>query len=129
MNIGKLSSILPEDNTSLSFQVRQIIFHSIKDVLGDETGEKMQFSDIQIEHPKNIDYRDYSINVAMILAGRLKVKPAELVEKLAEKINSYIRQHQLIILLSDSKLTQGIIIFQKISWRMYLLSELPITRI
>ncbi|OGG03684.1 arginine--tRNA ligase [Candidatus Gottesmanbacteria bacterium RBG_16_37_8] len=57
---------------------------------------------IKIEHPRINNYGDYSTNLALILAGQLKMKPIECAEKLSRKIEEYIRQHQLISFKADS---------------------------
>src|SRR3989338_7566050 len=58
--------------------------------------EKLYQNAVKIEHPKVNNYGDYSTNLAMILAGQLKMKPMDAAEKLSRKIEEYIKEHQLI---------------------------------
>ncbi|MCJ7741053.1 arginine--tRNA ligase, partial [Candidatus Microgenomates bacterium] len=98
---GKFPKIITDDPHSLAFQLRCIVRQAIKEVLG-ETGKNVPFSAIFIEHPINKGYGDYSSNIAMIMAKRLKMKPMELAEKLKRKIDEYIGQDQTIAVKADS---------------------------
>ena len=53
----------------------------------DKTGRKNrltkeQWSHIRKTHPEVENYGDYSTNLALILAGRLKIRPMEVAEKI-----------------------------------------------
>jgi arginyl-tRNA synthetase len=90
-----------EDSSSLSFRIRQIIFLAVKEAFGKE--EKISFADIKIEHPKVENYGDYSTNLALVLAGRVGMKPFDIAEKLKNKLSEYIKTHHAISASSDSK--------------------------
>lgn len=81
----KLTGIVPEDKTGLSYKLRQIIFQSVKEVLG-EKNQDLQFSDILVEHPADENYGDYSTNIAMILAGKIGRSPKEIAEAVKKNL-------------------------------------------
>jgi arginyl-tRNA synthetase len=90
-----LATLFQEDKDSLSYRLRLMIFY----VLEEEIDKGIvKFADVKIEHPADENYGDYSTNVAMVMAGRLRpkveMKPADLAKKLVVRLNNYIRQHQ-----------------------------------
>ncbi|MBI5451987.1 arginine--tRNA ligase, partial [Candidatus Gottesmanbacteria bacterium] len=99
-----LSAFFHEDTDSLSYRLRLIILLALEEIVGKG---KVKFEDVKIEHPANENYGDYSTNVAMVMAGRLKMKPVELAKKLAEELNKYIIQHQSTSSVTDSLSLQG----------------------
>lgn len=49
---------------------------------GKKTGFDIKESDIKIEHPADVNFGDYSTNIAMVLAKQEKTNPRELAEKI-----------------------------------------------
>ena len=71
--------------------LKKILIETIKsfDV---EVGEK----EIKIEHPADINFGDYSTNIAMILAKKEKTNPRELAENISKKIkNEFIEKTEV----------------------------------
>jgi len=54
----------------------------------------IRYGDIKLEHPSRKNYGDYSSNLAMITASKIKVKPIELAEKISQQLNKYIGSGQ-----------------------------------
>ena len=48
--------------------------------------EGVEIGDIALEHPENMEHGDYSSNVAMIVAKKIKKNPLELAQQIVEKI-------------------------------------------
>ena len=96
-----------------------ILIKKIKAVI--KSGVSASFPEVQdtenlinIEHPSNKNYGDYSTNIALILAGKLKMSPIDVAKKISRKIGEYIISGQTISFLSDSNLTI-IIVLEKVS--------------
>ena len=47
----------------------------------------LEIDDIKIEHPSDINFGDYSTNIAMSLAKQKKINPKELAESLRSQIS------------------------------------------
>nr|HPG30348.1 arginine--tRNA ligase [bacterium] len=62
--------------------IEKKISESVKEVFGIE-------AEVKVENSKLASAGDYSSNIAMVLAGRLKSKPVDVASRLAEKISSY----------------------------------------
>jgi len=90
-----------EDKTSVLFLLRQVILEAVSDIFGSKV--KVGLDDIELEHPKIENYGDYATNIAMRLAGKLRMKPQDSAKAIAEKINEYIIKDKRIILSADSK--------------------------
>jgi len=62
-----------------------------------KAGFELDEKEIKIEHPDNIDYGDYSTNIAMILGKDLKSNPHEIAEKIVENIgeNEFIEKIEI----------------------------------
>lgn len=99
MKTPLLLESLFSDKDSLSLKLRQIIFIAAKEAIGDQ----LKIEDIKIEHPLNENYGDYSTNLALILAGRLRMKSFDIAGRLKNKLSEYIRIHQTISDSPDSK--------------------------
>jgi len=61
-----------------------------------EVGEKLELpiieEEIKIEHPSDVNFGDYSTNIALVLAKEIKINPKEL----AEKIKNEIQKNEFI---------------------------------
>lgn len=99
MRNTSLSDLFKEDKHSLAFKLKKIIFHVLEEVVGEGS---VKITDVKIEHPANENYGDYSTNIAMIMAGKMKLKPVELAQKLVDVLNKYIIQYQSASSVSDS---------------------------
>ncbi len=100
-NTPKLfQSISWEGENALGSKIRQAIWVCLKSVVG--TRVEVKIADVKIEHPSIENYGDYSTNIAMVLAGRLGLKPRDLAEKIAEELNKYIKDYQTRTPLTDS---------------------------
>ncbi len=106
-NIAALidSSVWTEGN-SISNQLRGIVYAALQEIEGEKPDLDPQ--DINISHPTLENYGDYTTNVAFIMAGKMKMKPSDVVKKLEIVINNYIQRHQTITSLSDSKIPSDI---------------------
>ncbi|MBM3284176.1 hypothetical protein FJY90_08140, partial [Candidatus Gottesmanbacteria bacterium] len=93
-----------EDKSSLSFKLKQIIFQAVLEVAGKNQGLKSDI--LKLEHPSQNNYGDYATNIALILAGKMHLKPYDLAKKIADQLNKYISDNQKITISSDSKKSQ-----------------------
>ncbi|MDD4106662.1 MAG: arginine--tRNA ligase, partial [Candidatus Shapirobacteria bacterium] len=69
--------------------LKQIIFESIKKIDLSIKKEK-----IKIEHPSEVNFGDYSTNIAMVLANLNKKNPREIANLVCQSIN--LSENQLI---------------------------------
>lgn len=67
------------DNTLPLYQIRRGVYAAVEKA---GFAEGLQEEDINIEHPQDEKFGDYSTNIAMILAGRLQKNPKEIAEKI-----------------------------------------------
>ncbi len=106
-NIAALidSSVWTEGN-SISNQLRGIVYAALQEIEGEKPDLDPQ--NINISHPTLENYGDYTTNVAFIMAGKMKMKPSDVVKKLEIVINNYIQKHQTITLLADSKIPSDV---------------------
>jgi len=81
--------------------LKQLIFRALNDAFENKT--KFNLENIEIENPKIKNYGDYSTNIAMKLAGQLKMEPCDIAKIIAKKINDYILNDIKITLIPDSK--------------------------
>ncbi len=86
-------SVWTEGN-SLVNQLRGIIYCALEEI----AGKKLEISqeNIIVSHPTLENYGDYTSNIAFIMAGRLRMKPFDIVTKLEKVINNYIKNNQTI---------------------------------
>lgn len=95
-----IREILEKNPPFLNAFLKELI---LKAVAATFPAAKLDQNAVKIENPKVINYGDYSTNLALILAGQLKLKPMDIAEKLIRKIEEYIKSGQLISIKSDSK--------------------------
>lgn len=81
-----------------------IIVQAVKEVFD----QVLTPTDVQLDHPSVENYGDYSSNIALILAGKLKMQPSDVANQLAERMNGYIRVNQKMSEKSDSNSIQDI---------------------
>lgn len=86
-------SIVWEDENALSFKLKKIIYQAISQII---VG-KVKFAEVQLEHPVNENHGDYSSNIALIFAGKLKLNPKELAEKISSKLNENLKKEQTMV--------------------------------
>jgi arginyl-tRNA synthetase len=70
-------------NMEILKDLKKIIIKSVKSL-----NIEIKAKDIKIEHPADINFGDYSTNIAMILAKEKKTNPKKLAEKIVNEINS-----------------------------------------
>ncbi len=99
-SLSSISTLFQEDKGSLSYKLRQIILRACREVIGNKV--TINPADVKMEHPLNENYGDYSTNIAMVMAGKLKMKPTDLAKHVVERLNNYIRQYQSTSSVSDS---------------------------
>lgn len=71
--------------------LKQIILKAVE-----SSGFKVDQEKIKLEHPSDIDFGDYSTNIAMILAKQEKVNPKEVAEKILLQIQNDTTYVELI---------------------------------
>ncbi len=71
------------DKSLPKFKIQELVYEATK-----KLDPKIKKDDIVIEHPQNEDFGDYSSNIAMVLAGKLKKNPKELAEKIAAELKN-----------------------------------------
>lgn len=94
-----------EKDTLIS-KIKGLISDSLIKIISDKN-QKISLGDIQLDHPSEENYGDFSTNVAMVWGGRLKVSPRELAGKIADDINKYIKSYHTITDIADSKSSTG----------------------
>ena len=70
-------------------QIEKLIKKSLKDLQKEGVFPKFEISEIKVEHPEEKRHGDYSTNVAMTIAKKIKKKPIEIAKIL---VNSLTRQ-------------------------------------
>lgn len=78
-------------NMKVIDELKKIIIGSIKGL-----DFKVEEKDLKIEHPADVDFGDYSTNIAMVLAKQKKVNPKELAEKIRSQISDVRSQIEII---------------------------------
>lgn len=79
-----IDKLLVKKGSSQLFELRQFIYgvvHGLYPQIADFT-----MSEISLEHPSQETFGDYSTNVAMVLAGRLRMNPKKIAEEIAIKL-------------------------------------------
>jgi len=74
------------DKHMIREEIRKIIEEAGKKAQKQGKWPDFKMPEIQVEHPENTGFGDYSTNVAMILAGLLKRNPMRIAELLVDKI-------------------------------------------
>lgn len=69
-------------------EIKKLIDNSIKALQKEKTLPDFDIPEINIEHPENEEFGDYSSNVAMVTAKLARMKPMDLAEKLKVKIEN-----------------------------------------
>ncbi|OGG00186.1 arginine--tRNA ligase, partial [Candidatus Gottesmanbacteria bacterium RBG_13_37_7] len=90
-----LKKFMAEDKSSLISQLRGLVYHTVSNLYGKEM-PNFNIYEVQLAHPKREDYGDYTTNIALILAGRLKKQSREIAENICLRLNDSIRKHQKI---------------------------------
>ncbi|KKS97652.1 MAG: arginyl-tRNA synthetase, arginyl-tRNA synthetase [Candidatus Gottesmanbacteria bacterium GW2011_GWA2_43_14] len=80
--------------------VKNVLFSAVKKLYPES---EINYYDIKLEHPSNENYGDYSSNIAMIMASKIKIKPIKLAENISRELNDYIGRGQSISYISHSK--------------------------
>ncbi|MBN2016371.1 arginine--tRNA ligase [Candidatus Dojkabacteria bacterium] len=73
------------DESLVKYKVRDLVWEAIKKA---KYGKYLKKEDIKVEHPQNEEFGDFSTNVAMVLAGKLKKKPNFVADVIQEHIPS-----------------------------------------
>src|SRR3989344_6886221 len=94
-----VSEILEKNPPFIDSVIRKIILKAVEESF---TAVKLYQNAVNIEHPKVNNYGDYSTNLALIISGRLKMKPMDEAEKISRKISEYIKSGQMISIKADS---------------------------
>jgi arginyl-tRNA synthetase len=71
--------------------LQNVIFSVVK-----ELDSEISINDIKLEHPVDFTYGDYSTNIAMVMAKRLKTNPGELANKIKDELNQSINDLEVI---------------------------------
>jgi len=80
-----------ENRYSMLFLLRQFILDNVLEMA---PGLKTQINinDVKLEHPSQENFGDYSANIVLMIAGRLKQSPRVLAEKISHKINKTLKK-------------------------------------
>ncbi len=62
-------------------KIKKSIYSSVKSIT-----QEVSEAEIRIEHPDNVEYGDYSSNIALILASRLKKNPLEIAKEIVSEM-------------------------------------------
>lgn len=76
--------------------LKKAIIEAITSAIASEQLEVIVEIDPKIERPADENHGDYSTNVAMSLAGRLKQKPRDLAEKIVAELNTKFTDKKII---------------------------------
>ena len=68
-------------------EIREIIQEAVRRVQQEEKWPGFKIPEIQIEHPENAGFGDYSTNISMILAGLIKKNPMEIAKLLIKYLD------------------------------------------
>jgi len=103
-------------------QLREILHKAIQKM---GTPYQLAKDQIHIEHPQNEQFGDYSTNISMVLAGKLKNDPKEIADKLKEEINQ-LKKNDLI---EQADVVGGFINFKlKKEWLISQLQQINIEK-
>lgn len=96
MNDNPLKKLISgEGETKLIVQLQKILDLTVSKVLKSQKIENVDYR-IIISHPAREDYGDYSTNVALMLASKLKQSPRAIAQSICDEINDLIKSHQII---------------------------------
>lgn len=71
------------------------IIDQLKIIILDAIGIKIKPEEIRIEHPGESQFGDYSTNLALVIAKKLKKSPRELAEEISDEINNYLLKNKI----------------------------------
>lgn len=80
--------------TLLEYVLQTVLYQAINNSVDSKT--VISCSDVEITHPAQKANGDFSTNIAMMLSGRLKLKPIDLAQKIKLRLGEYIKLHQSI---------------------------------
>src|SRR3989344_2999522 len=86
-NTAVANPLLKDAEVSTYKKIKSVLFSAFQKLYPDSG---IRYGDIKLEHPSSKNYGDYSSNLAMIMASKIKVKPIELAEKISQELNKYI---------------------------------------
>ncbi len=96
MNDNPLKKLISgEGETQLVIQLQKILDLSVSKVLKSKNVGDVDYR-IIIDHPAREDYGDYSTNLALMLASKLKKSPRVIAQSICDEINHMIKTHQNI---------------------------------
>lgn len=84
-----------EDKNQIKYQIKKLLYNSVSKIFKDSIpGEE----EISVEIPQKESFGDYSSNIAMILAGKIKRNPHEIASEITKNIepNKYIEKVETI---------------------------------
>lgn len=95
-----------ESEPEISLIVRHALIEAVLSLYPDiaKAGKTVSIS---LEHPSNFYYGDFSTSIAFQIAGIIRQKPREIAERVSAQVDKYIKIHQTITYLSDSKHQKG----------------------
>ncbi len=93
--------LIIEDKNKTKALLREFIFQVVSEVFGNRV--KLVLEDIHLDNPKIENYGDYTTNIAMKLAGQLKMKPCDVAKIISNEVNEYIKGDKRITFEPDSK--------------------------
>src|SRR3989338_3413740 len=100
MNDNPLKKLISyEGETRLVYQLQKILDLSVSKVLKSQKIENTNYR-IIISHPAREDYGDYSTNLALMLASKLKQSPRAIAQSICDEVNHMIKTHQIIAPMS-----------------------------
>jgi len=89
--VTSLPSALFEDENQTKYYIRDTIWEALKMISYDKYIKK---EEINVEHPQNESFGDFSTNIAMVLSRNIKKKPNEIANNIIDKItfnNTFIK--------------------------------------
>lgn len=69
-------------------EIQKILENSVKEAYGSD----LELPEIEVIRPKEEKFGDFTSNIAMVLAGKLKKNPMEIAEEIVELINGQIAE-------------------------------------
>ena len=72
------------------------IADQLKIIILDSVEAKVDPKEVKIEHPNDNQFGDYSTNIALIMAKKLKQNPRKLAEEMQGQINDYVLKNKII---------------------------------
>lgn len=71
------------------------IADQLKIIILDSVEAKVDPKEVKIEHPNDNQFGDYSTNIALIMAKKLKQNPRKLAEEMQGQINDYVLKNKI----------------------------------